>query len=139
MYVCLWCLASLSTIVQLYSMLLHVFPRHSVQATEHSRPCFLQLQRFESQFVLHLQYIVFRSSSGAGGKLASVNILYASSTGRAAFMGDDAFVNPLCVGFCILWINGCIREFRTTRELLLKACTKCGKLHKMGRKHVRLF
>jgi hypothetical protein len=50
-------------------MLLHVFPRHSVQATEHSRPCFLQLQRFESQFVLHLQYIVFRSSSGAGGKL----------------------------------------------------------------------
>ena len=45
------------------------FPRHSVQATEHSRPCFLQLQRFESQFVLHLQYIVFRSSSGAGGKL----------------------------------------------------------------------
>ena len=50
-------------------MLLHVFPRHSVQATEHSRPCFLQLQRFESQFVLHLQYIVFRSSSRAGGKL----------------------------------------------------------------------
>ena len=50
-------------------MLLHVFPRHSVQATEHSRPCFLQLQRFESQFVLHLKYIVFRSSSGAGGKL----------------------------------------------------------------------
>jgi hypothetical protein len=49
--------------------LLHVFARHSVQATEHSRPCFLQLQRFESQFVLHLQYIVFRSSSGAGGKL----------------------------------------------------------------------
>jgi hypothetical protein len=46
-----------------------VFPRHSVQATEHSRPCFLQLQRFESQFVLHLQYIVFSSSSGAGGKL----------------------------------------------------------------------
>jgi hypothetical protein len=35
-------------------MLLHVFARHSVQATEHSRPCFLQLQRFESQFVLHL-------------------------------------------------------------------------------------
>jgi hypothetical protein len=25
-----------------------------VQATEHSRPCFLLLQRFESQFVLHL-------------------------------------------------------------------------------------
>ena len=48
-------------------MLLHVFPQHSVQATEHSRPYFLQLQRFESQFVLHLQYIVFRSSSGAGG------------------------------------------------------------------------
>jgi hypothetical protein len=39
---------------------------------------------------------------------SSVNILYASSTGRAAFMGDDPFVNPLCVGFCILWINGCI-------------------------------
>jgi hypothetical protein len=35
-------------------MLLHVFPRHSVQATKHSRPCFLQLQRFESQFVLQL-------------------------------------------------------------------------------------
>ena len=50
-------------------MLQHVFPRHSVQATEHSRPCFLQLQRFESQFVLHLQNIVFRSSSGASGKL----------------------------------------------------------------------
>jgi hypothetical protein len=26
-------------------------------------------QRFESQFVLHLQYIVFRSLTGAGGKL----------------------------------------------------------------------
>jgi hypothetical protein len=50
-------------------MLLHVFPWHSVQATEHSRPCFLQLQHFESQFDLHLKYIVFRSSSGAGGKL----------------------------------------------------------------------
>ena len=39
---------------------------------------------------------------------SSVNILYASSTGRAAFMRGDPFVNPLCVGFCILWINGCI-------------------------------
>jgi hypothetical protein len=89
------------------------------------------LQRFESQFVLHLQYIVLRSSSGAGGKLdligthmlcsidhpqsfpfcfSSVNILYASSTGIAAFMGGDSFVNPLCVGFCILWINGCLDE-----------------------------
>ena len=36
---------------------------------------------------------------------SSVNILHASSTGRAAFMGDDPFVSPLCVGFCILWIN----------------------------------
>jgi hypothetical protein len=35
----------------------------------YSSMCFLQLQRFESQFVLHLQYIVFRSSSGASGKL----------------------------------------------------------------------
>ena len=75
---------------------------------------------------------------------SSVNILYASSTGRAAFMGDDPFINLLCVGFCILWINGCILslitastklyihicsgvcttwEFRTKRGLLLKACT----------------
>ena len=54
-------------LAKMTDMLLHVFARHSVQATEHSRPCFLQLQRFESQFVLHLQYIVFRSSSGAGG------------------------------------------------------------------------
>jgi hypothetical protein len=38
------------------NMLLHVFPRHSVQATEHSRPCFLQLQRFESslRWILHI-------------------------------------------------------------------------------------
>jgi hypothetical protein len=49
---------------------------------------------------------------------SSVNILYASSTGRAAFMGDDPFVNPLCVGFCIL-----MREFRTKRGLLLRAYT----------------
>jgi hypothetical protein len=48
--------------------------------------------------------------------------MYASSTGRATFIGDDPFVNPLCVGFCILWIT-----------------PQCGKLHKMDRKHFRLF
>jgi hypothetical protein len=33
-------------------MVLHVFPRHSVQATEHSTPCFLQLQRYESRCLM---------------------------------------------------------------------------------------
>ena len=50
---------------------------------------------------------------------SSVNILYASLTGRAAFMGDDPFVNPLCVGFCILWINGCILSLITASTILL--------------------
>ena len=50
---------------------------------------------------------------------SSVNILYASSTGRAAFMRDDPFVNPLCVGFCILWINGCILSLITALTILL--------------------
>jgi hypothetical protein len=50
---------------------------------------------------------------------SSVNILYASSTGIAAFMGDDPFVNPLCVGFCKLWINGCILSLITASTILL--------------------
>jgi hypothetical protein len=44
---------------------------------------------------------------------SSVNIMYASSTDWAAFLRDDPFVNPLCVGFCILWINGCILSLIT--------------------------
>ena len=43
----------------------------------------------------------------------------ASSTGRAAFMGDDPFVNPLCIGFCILWINDCILSLITASTILL--------------------
>jgi hypothetical protein len=46
--------------------------------------------------------------------------MYASSTGRAAFMGVDPFINPLCVGICILWINGCILSLIT--DLLLPYC-----------------
>jgi hypothetical protein len=48
-----------------------------------------------------------------------VNILYASSTGRAAFIGDDPFVNPLCVGFCTLRINGCILSLITASTILI--------------------
>ena len=50
---------------------------------------------------------------------SSVNILYASSTGISAFTGDDPFVNPLCVGFCISWINGCILSLITASTILL--------------------
>ena len=56
---------------------------------------------------------------------SSVNILYASSTGRAAFIGDDPFVNPLCVGFCILWINGCILSLITASTILLNYRQNC--------------
>jgi hypothetical protein len=57
---------------------------------------------------------------------SSVNNLYASSTGIAAFMWDDPFVNPLCVGFCILWINGCIISLITASTILPFHCFKVG-------------
>jgi hypothetical protein len=101
MYVCLWCL---------------VFPRHSVQATEHSRPCFLQLQRFESQFVLHLQYIVFRSSSGAGGKLDLIGTHMLCSIDHLQSFASILSASPI---HCILWIDGCILSLITASTILL--------------------
>ena len=85
-------------------MLLHVFPRHSVHATEHSRPCFLQLQRFESQFVLHLQYIVFRSSSGAGGKLDLIGTHMLSSIDHPQSFASMFSASPI---HCFTWWNTC--------------------------------
>jgi hypothetical protein len=76
-------------------MLLHVFHRHSVQTTEHFRPCFLQLQRFESQFVLHLQYIVFRSSSGAGGKLDLIGTHMLCSIDHPQFFASILSASPI--------------------------------------------
>jgi hypothetical protein len=32
---------------------------------------------------------------------SSADVLFASSTGRAAFLGDAPFVKPLCEVFCI--------------------------------------
>ena len=42
-------------------------PQHSSQLDVQSSPCFLQLQRFESQLLLHEQRITFNRSDGAAG------------------------------------------------------------------------
>ena len=83
-------------------MLLYVFARHSVQATEHSRSCFLQLQRFESQFVLHLQYIVFRSSFGAGGKLDLIGTHMLCSIDHPQSFASILSTSPI---HCFTWWN----------------------------------
>jgi hypothetical protein len=40
-------------------------------------------------------------------------------------MRDDPFVNPLCVGFCILWINGCILSLITASTIMLITGRNC--------------
>jgi hypothetical protein len=74
-------------------------------------------------YKLYINPLLYRLQDvGIGLKIGNINvnnILYASSTGRAAVMGDDPFVDPLCVGICILWINGCILSLITASTILL--------------------
>jgi hypothetical protein len=93
---------------------------------------YLWSQRFESQFVLHLQYIVFRSSSRAGGKLDLIGTRMLCSIDHSQSFASilsaspiNPFVNPLCVWFCILWINGCILSLITASTIMLITGRNC--------------
>jgi hypothetical protein len=101
MYVGLWCLAPLSAIFQLTCCYMYFL---GIQCKRQNIPD----HAFYSYSVLNRSLSYICNISFLEVHLERVATRSDSSTGILAFMGDDLFVNPLCVGFCILWINGCI-------------------------------